>query len=96
MSERTFRRCRHRYQDDGLEGLAGRLLGKASARRVPADQVHELLSCSRSSPWARRQVSGMRRTWWQTANPLAGGGASRRRVNKLSCAGWLPHDRGFV
>jgi hypothetical protein len=21
---------------------------------------------------------------------------SRRRLNKLSCAGWLPHDRGFV
>ena len=27
---------------------------------------------------------------------LAGDGASRRRLNKLSCAGWLPHDRGFV
>ena len=27
---------------------------------------------------------------------LAGGGLSRRRLNKLSCAGWLPHDRGFV
>src|SRR5246127_1461878 len=22
--------------------------------------------------------------------------ARRRRLNKLSCAGWLPHDRGFV
>jgi hypothetical protein len=30
------------------------------------------------------------------AKRLAGGGVSRRRLNKLSCAGWLPHDRGFV
>ena len=30
------------------------------------------------------------------AKCLAGGGLSRRRLNKLSCAGWLPHDRGFV
>ena len=30
------------------------------------------------------------------AKLLAGGGVSRRRLNKLSCAGWLPHDRGFV
>jgi transposase len=47
MSERTFRRWRDRYQDDGLEGLADRRLGKASARRVPADQVHELLTLYR-------------------------------------------------
>ena len=24
------------------------------------------------------------------------GRAERRRLSKLSCAGWLPHDRGFV
>ena len=26
----------------------------------------------------------------------AGDRVRRRRLNKLSCAGWLPHDRGFV
>ena len=26
----------------------------------------------------------------------AGDRTRRRRLNKLSCAGWLPHDRGFV
>ena len=26
----------------------------------------------------------------------AGGRTRRRRLNKLSCAGWLPHDRRFV
>jgi transposase len=47
MSERSFRRWRDRYQTDGVDGLADRRLGKASARRVPADQVHELLSLYR-------------------------------------------------
>ena len=35
MSERSFRR----YEDDGLDGLFDRRLDKASARRVPCDQV---------------------------------------------------------
>ena len=26
----------------------------------------------------------------------AGDKTRRRRLNKLSCAGWVPHDRGFV
>jgi transposase len=47
MSERTFRRWRDRYQADGLEGLADRRLRKASARRVPVDQVHAVLTLYR-------------------------------------------------
>ena len=39
MSERSFRRYRQRYEDEGLDGLSDRRLGKASARRVPADRV---------------------------------------------------------
>ena len=35
MSERQFRRYRDRYEEDGLEGLLDRRLGKPSARRVP-------------------------------------------------------------
>ena len=38
MSERSFRRYRRRYEDDGLDGLFDRRLDKASARRVPCDQ----------------------------------------------------------
>ena len=37
MSERSFRRYRHRYEEEGLQGLFDRRLGKASARRVPVD-----------------------------------------------------------
>jgi len=47
MSERTFRRWRDRYDADGLEGLLDRRLGKASARRVPVDQIDQVLSLYR-------------------------------------------------
>jgi hypothetical protein len=36
MSERQFRRYRERYEDEGLEGLVDRRLGKPSPKRVPA------------------------------------------------------------
>ena len=37
VTERTFRRWYRRYEDEGLDGLLDRRLGKPSARRVPAD-----------------------------------------------------------
>ena len=43
MSERSFRRYRRRYEDDGLDGLFDRRLDKASARRVPADRIEWVL-----------------------------------------------------
>ena len=43
MSERGFRRYRRRYEEEGLDGLFDRRLGKASARRVPADRVEWVL-----------------------------------------------------
>ena len=39
MSERQFRRYRDRYEEDGLEGLLDRRLGKPSAKRVPGDGI---------------------------------------------------------
>ena len=39
MSERSFRRYRRRHEDEGLEELFDRRLGKVSARRVPTDRV---------------------------------------------------------
>jgi len=47
MSERTFRRWRDRYEEEGVEGLADRRLGKASARQVPVDQVDQVLTLYR-------------------------------------------------
>jgi transposase len=43
MSERSFRRYRHRYEEDCEAGLSDKRLGKASAKRVPADRVEWML-----------------------------------------------------
>ena len=43
MSERQFRRYRARHEEEGLEGLLDRRLGKASARAVPVDEIAWLL-----------------------------------------------------
>ena len=43
MSERQFRRYRDRYEEDGLEGLVDRRLGKPSPRRVPASEARLML-----------------------------------------------------
>lgn len=43
-SERQFRRWRRRYEEEGLAGLADRRLGKASAKRVPVDEVARMLA----------------------------------------------------
>ena len=48
MSERTFRRYRQRYEEEGNEGLIDRRLGKASARRVSADRIAWLLDLYRT------------------------------------------------
>jgi transposase len=47
MSERTFRRWRDRYEDEGAPGLLDRRLGKASSRRVAADRVEAMLTLYR-------------------------------------------------
>ena len=43
MSERQFRRYRGRYEEDGLEGLNDRRLGKAAAKRVPVNETEWIL-----------------------------------------------------
>ena len=42
-SERQFRRLRVRHEERGLEGLVDRRLGKASAKRVPVDELEWML-----------------------------------------------------
>ena len=45
LSERSFRRWYQRYEEDGLDGLSDRRLGKPSPKRVPegwADRVEQL------------------------------------------------------
>jgi transposase len=38
VSERTFRRCRQRYEESGIEGLVDGRLGKPSPKRVPVER----------------------------------------------------------
>src|SRR5271169_2727476 len=42
VGERTFRRWRQRYEEDGEAGLLDRRLGKISGKRVPADREAEV------------------------------------------------------
>lgn len=48
VGERTFRRWRQRYEEDGEAGLLDRRLGKASAKRVPSDREAEVEALYRS------------------------------------------------
>ena len=47
MSERQFRRYRDRYEEDGVEGLVDRRLGKPSSKRVPATERERMLALYR-------------------------------------------------
>jgi len=42
VSERTFRRWRHRYEEDGAEGLVDRRIGQPSPRRAPEDELERM------------------------------------------------------
>jgi len=49
VSERQFRRYRDRYEEDGLEGLIDRRLGKPSPKRVPAGDQRLMLDLYRQA-----------------------------------------------
>src|SRR5437867_13159247 len=53
VSERQFRRYRDRYEEDGLAGLADTRLGKASLRRVTAEQSSWGRDPYRRKDWGR-------------------------------------------
>jgi transposase len=42
VSERTFRRWRHRYEEDGAEGLVDRRIGQPSPRRAPEAELERM------------------------------------------------------
>jgi transposase len=48
VGERTFRRWRQRYEEEGDAGLLDRRLGKASGKRVPVDREAEVEALYRS------------------------------------------------
>jgi transposase len=48
VGERTFRRWRVRFEEEGEAGLCDRRLGKASGKRVPADRAEEVAALYRT------------------------------------------------
>lgn len=42
VSERTLRRWRQRYEEDGVDGLVDRRVGQASPRRAPGDELERM------------------------------------------------------
>src|SRR5262245_40325224 len=48
-SERQFRRYRARYEEEGLDGLLDRRLGKASTKQVPVDELERMLGLYRGA-----------------------------------------------
>jgi transposase len=48
VSERTFRRQRARFEEEGLSGLLDRRLGRMSPHRVPADETARVLDLYRT------------------------------------------------
>jgi transposase len=47
MSERTFRRHRDRYREEGAEGLLDRRIGKPSSRRAAVEEIQRMLGLYR-------------------------------------------------
>jgi transposase len=82
-SERQFRRYRARYEEEGLDGLVDKRLGKASAKRVPVDRIAWMLEQYRThySGWnvkhfhehlQQRHGFGWGYTWTKTQLHAAG------------------------
>jgi len=78
-----------------LLALAWGLQGAVAGLALAYGGGLALLSCLQSSTWSRQYGPAFR--WTECLLDVQGGRQGwRRRLNKLSCAGWLPHDRGCV
>jgi transposase len=91
VSERTFRRQRARYDEEGVSGLLDRRLGKASPHRVPADEVERVLELYRTryAGWTVKHFHerlverhGMGRSYGWTKSVLHAAGLVRPAVKR--------------
>jgi transposase len=87
VSVSTFGRWRHRYELEGASGLYDRRLGRASARRAPADQVMATLELFETryrdltvKHFHEKLVAehGIRRSYTWTKNTLQAAGKVRK------------------
>jgi transposase len=49
MSERTLRRWRERYEEDGVDGLVDRRVGQPSPKRAPAGELERMRALYRET-----------------------------------------------
>lgn len=91
VSERTFRRQRARFEEEGLSGLLDRRLGKASPHRVPADETSRVLELYRTryTGWTVKHFHerlverhGFTRSYGWTKSVLHASGLVRPAVNR--------------
>jgi transposase len=91
VSERTFRRQRARFEEEGLAGLLDRRLGKASPHRVPADEVERVLELYRTryTGWTVKHFHerladkhGVKRSYGWTKSVLHAAGLVRPAVKR--------------
>jgi transposase len=91
VSERTFRRQRARFEEEGLAGLLDRRLGKPSPHRVPADEVERVLELyrTRCTGWTVKHFHerladqhGVRRSYGWTKSVLHAAGLVRPAVKR--------------
>ncbi len=108
MSERSYRRYRRRYQEEGLDGLFDRRLGKASSRRVSVDRIEWVLEQyrTRHAGWTVKHFHDhlcahhgftLSYTWTKTVLQRAGlvtRAAHRRRRPRKPCRGMMLHQDG--
>jgi hypothetical protein len=97
MSQRQFRRYRHRHESDGDERLRDRRLGKVSGKAVPVDEVQRVLALYKTTyaGWNvklfhEHGVRDHRFTWgytW-TKNALQVAGLVRRAKSKANRFAW--------
>src|SRR5216683_1360178 len=90
VSERQFRRYRQRYEEEGPSGLLDQRLGKASAKRVPVDQIEWMLDVYRTkySGWNVEHLQeqhGFRWGYTWTKTPFAHGRPGRA-IEAARCA----------
>lgn len=86
MSVSTFYRMRSRYDEQGLEGLADRRLGKLSARRAPVDEVSRVLALFKTKYHdftvkhfhEKLAGHGVQRSYTWTKNILQGAGLVKK------------------
>ena len=84
------------HQHGGLDGHQVTHCSRLAAENnVPASSRAAALTCSLSRVRTQIFVSAAAEEAGVEVR-TAGNRTRRRRLNKLSCADWLPHDRGFV